>query len=34
VTALSGNANGLYFQGSNSAGVNAELPFTVIVSCP
>ena len=34
VTALSGNANGLYIQGSDSAGANAELPITVIVSCP
>jgi hypothetical protein len=34
VTALSGNANALYIQGSNSAGADAQMPFTVIVSCP
>jgi hypothetical protein len=34
VTALSGNANGLYVQGQNSAGADAEVPFTVIVNCP
>jgi hypothetical protein len=36
VTTLAGagNANGLYVQGGNSTGAAAEIPFTVIVSCP
>jgi hypothetical protein len=34
VTSLSGNAKGLYVQGQDSAGTDAEVPFTVIVSCP
>ena len=34
VTTLTGDANGLYIQGLDSDGVEAELPFTVIVSCP
>ena len=34
VTSLSANPNGLYIQGGNSSGVDAEVPFTVIVSCP
>lgn len=34
VTLLSGNPNALYVQGGNSAGADAEVPFTVIASCP
>jgi hypothetical protein len=34
VTTLTGNANGLYVQGTNSAGTDTELPFAVIATCP
>jgi hypothetical protein len=34
LTVSSSNPNALYVQGSNSAGTDAEIPFTVIVSCP
>jgi hypothetical protein len=34
VTAQSGTPNSLYVQGQNSAGTDAEVPFTVIVNCP
>jgi hypothetical protein len=34
VTSLTGNAKGLYVQGQDSTGTDAEMPFTVIVSCP
>jgi hypothetical protein len=32
--ALSNSANGVYVQGRNAAGTEAERPFTLIVSCP